>query len=118
LRLSSKLRFSSTSDSRVRLAFHSSTCFAGDSVSFLDSSDQLLGLSVDNIEIVVRQFAPALTDPFICFHLPFSWSEFILSSPYRFIVEIQLHSFRNHLNGIRDAGGFRRRRHRIRGLDR
>ena len=35
-------------------------CFASDSVSFLDCSDQLLGLSVDNIEIVVRQFAPAL----------------------------------------------------------
>jgi len=35
---------------------------ASNAVSLLDFSDQLIALTVDNVEVIIRQFAPTLLD--------------------------------------------------------
>src|SRR3979411_3099846 len=60
LNIAFPLTLGSASDIGIPLVVLLLSFLASDSVSFLDFADQLIGLTVDDVEVVIRQFSPTL----------------------------------------------------------
>src|SRR6202158_704678 len=71
LNIAFPLTLGSANDIEIPLVELLFSFLASDSVSFLDFADQLIGLTVDHVEVVIRQFSPTPLDR--SFHLfPFA----------------------------------------------
>src|SRR5882762_1210972 len=60
LNLAFPLTFGSAREIGIPLVELLLSFLASDSVSFLGFADQLIGLTVDHVEVVIRQFSPTL----------------------------------------------------------